>query len=103
MAKLIWTEKALCSLEAIYDYIAKDSVQYAKYHTRKIIESLNIIITFPESGKLLPEFNQSSYRQIVVGSYRIIYRFDRPMNIVYIINIVHGSRLLTDFHIVVSK
>ncbi len=103
MAKLIWTEKAISSLETIHDFIAKDSVQYANYHSRKIIESLNMLIHFPEAGKLLPEFSQTSYRQILAGSYRIIYRFDRSKNIVYIINIVHGSRLMTDIHIVESK
>lgn len=99
MAKLIWTESAIVSLESIHDFIARDSIQYANYQTRKIIESLNPLTTFPESGKSLTGFAQSSYRQVIVGSYRIIYRFDRPKNIVYIINIVHGSRLLTDFHI----
>ncbi len=47
----------------------------------------------------MPEFAQATYRQIVAGSYRIIYRFDRSKNSIYIINIVHGSRPLTDFHI----
>ena len=103
MAKLIWTERAICSLESIHNYIAQDSIQYANYQTHKIIESLEPLTTFPESGKFIPEFCQSSYRQVIVGAYRIIYRFDRSKNIIYVINIVHGSRLLTDSYIVEPK
>ena len=99
----MWTERAICSLESIHDYIAHDSIQYANYQTHKIIESLEHLTTFPESGKLMPEFRQSSYRQVIAGTYRIIYRFDQSKNIIYIINIVHGSRLITDAYIVKPK
>ena len=100
MAKLIWAEKAIKSLEAIYDYISRDSIQYANYQTRKIVESVERLSMFPESGKIITEFGQSTYRQIIVGTYRIIYRFDGSLNTLFIINIVHGSCLLTDFYIV---
>ncbi len=99
MAKLIWTQKAIESLEAIYDYISRDSIQYANYQTRKIVESVKRLSIFPESGKITTEFEQSFYRQVIVGTYRVVYRFDGSLNTLFIVNIVHGSRLLTDFHV----
>ncbi len=61
MAKLIWTQKAIESLEAIYDYISRDSIQYANYQTRKIVDSVERLSIFPESGKIITEFEQSIY------------------------------------------
>ena len=55
MAKLIWTEKSIESLETIYDYISCDSIQYANYQTRKIVESVERLSIFPESGKTITE------------------------------------------------
>ncbi len=57
MAKLIWAQKAIESLEAIYDYISRDSIQYANYQTRKIVESVERLSLFPESGKIIMELN----------------------------------------------
>ena len=38
MRKLIWTEPALADLEAIYDFIAKDSEYYASSFLEEIIQ-----------------------------------------------------------------
>ena len=46
MAELIWTDKAVTSLEDIYDYIAKDSPRYARYQISSIFLTILLIFFF---------------------------------------------------------
>jgi toxin ParE1/3/4 len=76
MAKLIWTEKAIGSLEDIYDYIAADSPFYARFQIERILEAVERLNQFPESGRKLSELPHLPHREIIVDAYRIIYRSD---------------------------
>jgi plasmid stabilization system protein ParE len=51
---------------------------------------------FPASGRPLPEFPQLPYRELIIGSYRCIYRYDGVAGNVMMVTVVHGSRLLVD-------
>lgn len=95
MAELIWTERAILDIEDIYDYIAHDSILYAKYQAENIINAAERLRQFPESGCHIPEFPNLPHRELIAGSYRIIYRYDVSNNEAKIITVVHGSRLLT--------
>jgi len=76
MAALIWTERAVDSLEGIYDYIATDSPFYARFQVEKIATTVERLTTFPESGRKLPELPNLPYREVIVDNYRAIYRID---------------------------
>ena len=94
MAELIWSDGALSDLEGIYDYIATGSPVYARYTIQDLFEAAERLRTFPDSGRRLPEFPDLPYRELVLGNYRIIYRFDNELNAVIIVTVVHGSRLI---------
>ncbi len=96
MAELIWSERAILDLESIYNYIARDSALYAQYTVQNIFKSKEQLQEFPESGRHLPEFPNIPHRELIVGHYRVIYRYDNKNNRVNIITIVHGSRLLKE-------
>jgi addiction module RelE/StbE family toxin len=99
MAELIWTERATTDLEDIYDFIAKDSHFYAKSQVEQIVNSVERLHLFPESGRLLPEFPYLPQREVIVGNYRVIYRFDSSNEEVKIITVLHGSRLLKESYL----
>lgn len=93
MAEVRWTKTALTDLEEIGDFIAKDSVRYADLTVSKLFESPNILEKNPRAGKVVPELNNESIRQLVRGSYRIIYHlFDE--NQIEILTVHRSSRLL---------
>lgn len=94
MARLIWTERGVSSLEDVYDYIAADSPTYAKFQVERITENIENLKAFPESGRKLPEYPAGPYREIIVDNYRLIYRYDATKQSVIVINIVHGRRSL---------
>jgi len=99
MAELIWSDHALAELEGIFDYIALDSRLYARYTIQNIFKSTEILRTFPESGRHLPEFPNLSHRELLIGNYRIICRYTPEENSVKVITVIHGSRLLKETHL----
>ncbi|MEE9151012.1 MAG: type II toxin-antitoxin system RelE/ParE family toxin [Thermoplasmata archaeon] len=93
MRKLIWTEPALSDLQAIFDYISKDSEYYASIFIGEIIESAEKSTGFPEIGRIVPEYQQEDIREILVHSYRVIYQLEQ--NQILILTVIHGRRDLT--------
>ena len=90
--KISWSNQSLNDLDGIYEYIAKDSKFYAQRTVEKIIEKAKHILMFPESGKMVPEYNDKSIRQLLDGNYRIIYKIS--VNKIMVVTVVHGARNL---------
>jgi plasmid stabilization system protein ParE len=77
-------------VEAITAFIAKDSVNYAKRFGQRLREAPKPLKLFPRLGAVVPEFDRETLRELLVGSYRVIYEVREPD--CYIIAVVHGSR-----------
>lgn len=90
------SDKSATDLELIHDYIAADSRFYAQIQIERIFKSVQRLSTFPESGRNLPEFPYLPHREVIVGAYRCIYRFEQTDNRVYMVTVVHGSRMLIE-------
>ncbi|MDB5007949.1 MAG: plasmid stabilization system [Mucilaginibacter sp.] len=93
MVEIIWTPFALEDLQSIYDYIALDSPTYAIKFIDKLVDRVDILIENPESGKIVPEFEDELIRELIEGSYRIIYRI-RATDEIGIVRVHHSARLL---------
>jgi toxin ParE1/3/4 len=93
MAEIRWTDLALSDIENIAEFIAKDSEIYAKIQVERFFEETEILMSFPLSGRIVPELKDKNIREIVFGSYRIIYRIFSKEH-VDIITIHHSSRLI---------
>jgi len=72
---------------------------YAQYTIQNIFKAADILSTFPESGRHLPEFPHLPHRELLLGNYRIIYRYAGEEHSVKIVTVVHGSRLLKEAHL----
>ena len=92
MAEVRWTNQAVDDLEAIVDFIAADSPQYARLLAINILEAVEGLMRFPESGRMVPETRTPEIREILLGSYRIIYRAKTES--VEVLAVHHGARLL---------
>lgn len=89
---ILWRERALDDVEAIRNYIASDNSFYAKIFVEKIVEQAEKLIDFPMFGRVVPEYDNESIREIIYRDYRMIYEiFDGE---IYIITVIHGSRRL---------
>jgi len=92
--KIKWTLRSLNELHDIYEFIAKDSKRYAQIQIENIQNAVSNLISFPLMGRNIPEFPHLSYREILVGNYRVIYRLEGDM--VIVMSVVHGRRLLKE-------
>ena len=75
MAEVKWTLQAAGDLEAITEFIAQDSEYYAQLFAIDVLNAAERLVEFPESGRIVPEANNPSIREIIFGNYRIVYRF----------------------------
>ena len=90
MERIHWSLTSQADLEAIGDFIAKDSPFYAVDFVERIIQSVDQILEFPESGRVVPEFDNPNIRELIFHGYRIVYRIMSGM--IYIVSICHSSQ-----------
>ena len=95
MANLIWSDVAISDLESIYDYIARDSHQYARHQVERIHQSKERLLQFPESGRHIPEFPHLPHREVIIDNYRVIYRYIGDIETVLIVTVVHERQMLS--------
>ncbi len=74
MAKVIWSPTALEDIDLIAEYIARDSVPRARLFVERLIQATDRLQEFPQSGKIIPEIRDPTCREIIYGSFRIMYR-----------------------------
>lgn len=87
-----WSRRALEDIEGIAGYIAADSPTYAGIVVKKVINQTKTLAQFPRSGRKVPEFDDENVRELIVYSYRVIYRLSDDE--VLIAAVIHGRRLL---------
>jgi plasmid stabilization system protein ParE len=71
--KVHWSNTAIEHLSKIHDYVAQDSPHYANKLIDRITRRSEQFEIFPRSGRIVPEFGSEEIREVVEGSYRIIY------------------------------
>ena len=92
MTQIIWSPRSLRDVESIRDYIAQDSPRIADLVVRRIVNSVERLEAFPESGRTVPERNDPEIREVISKPYRVVYRL-REGN-VEVITVFRASRLL---------
>jgi len=91
MTRIVWTEPAVSDLDSIHAYISRDAEVYADAVISEIFDSVDRLAYFPQSGRVVPEMDDDSTREVIVGNYRIIY--DTAGDVVRILSVIHGARL----------
>ncbi|MCG2591097.1 type II toxin-antitoxin system RelE/ParE family toxin [Rhodohalobacter sulfatireducens] len=74
MAQIRWTPQSLDDIEHIAEYIARDSQVYSSIQTQRFFEAVKILEDQIRAGRVVPEMNDDSIREVLLGYYRIIYR-----------------------------
>ena len=90
--KIVWTLRSREDLRDIASFIAKDNPDAAIRLGDLIFGRVDSLEEFPELGRVVPERNQPAIREIVVRSYRIIYRVSKNEKTVEILRVWHGAR-----------
>lgn len=77
-------------LEAVA-YIYRDNPLAAVSFRKKAEKILSRLKKFPESGRLVPEFSDLPFREMIVRPYRFFYRIKDET--IWIIGVWHSAQL----------
>jgi len=91
MTNIVWTAPAVSDIDGIHEWISRDSEIYADSVLSEIFDSIDRLTLYPESGRMVPELKDEKTRELIVGSYRIIY--DKQEDLIRILTILHAARL----------
>lgn len=88
--RVIWAYEASTDLDALAEYIARDSSFYATAFTMEILDASRSLDKFSERGRIVPELCTHNIRELLIRGYRLIYSIEQKH--VVILAIVHGAR-----------
>ncbi len=90
--KIIWSPLAVDRSSEIADYIAQDKPSAAEKWINTVFSKVEQLKFSPEIGRIVPELNNTQFREIIYGNYRIIYRIEKKQ--ISILTIRHGKQIL---------
>jgi len=90
--QVVLSPSARRDLKDIVRYISFDSPDRAERFGHLLISKTKILSNFPEIGREVPEIGDPSIREIIIRSYRVIYRVDHPRELVEVIRYWHAAR-----------
>src|SRR5262249_57915041 len=73
MAQVRWSLTAASDLQDIESFIARDSILHAISFVDRIVAATDKLSDSPHLGRVVPEFNRPDLRELILGSYRIVY------------------------------
>jgi len=90
--KLYISSSAKLELSEIVQYIADDNPKAARYWFKDIKDTIKKRSSFPNLGRIVPEYSDDTIREIIKGQYRIVYRINLNDESIYIIAVHHSKR-----------
>jgi plasmid stabilization system protein ParE len=94
LGRVSWRPEAFEDLEEIERFVARDSATYARLLAQRIVDASARLAAFPDSGRIVPELQDERIREVIVRSYRVMYRVSSEE--VEVVAVLHGARLLTE-------
>jgi len=66
MVRVNWTDQALDDIENIALFIEKDSPKYANIQVQRFFDKAEILATYPNAGRVVPELDQVHLRELFI-------------------------------------
>lgn len=86
-----WTERAVADLRAIADYIPADNPAAAERWVDRLIAKAEAAARLPMAGRVVPEKGRSDIREVILRTYRIVYRVREES--ILVLTVFEGHRL----------
>lgn len=83
--KITWSTIAVEQVREIASYLALDKPSAAENWIEGIFESVDRLAGFPQSGRMVPEIKRNEIREIVQGSYRVIYKVQETQILILLV------------------
>jgi plasmid stabilization system protein ParE len=79
---------------AAITHIRQENPKAAAHFRQRAEEALRRLEQFPESGRVVPEFPELPYREVIVSPYRFFYRLKETT--AWVVAVWHGAQLPTE-------
>ncbi len=89
--KLRFTPSGRIQFLKAVSYILRDNPQAAIKFRKRAEHALRRLTRYPESGRLIPEFPDLPFREMIVPPYRFFYR--RESRTLWVVACWHGAQL----------
>jgi toxin ParE1/3/4 len=89
--RVLFTPAAREQFLAALSYIAADDPPAARSLRDRAEVSLSRLADYPESGRVLPEFPDLPFREVIVAPYRFFYRVKD--DVVWVVAAWHSAQL----------
>jgi len=71
--RVVWTDEARSALDEALSYIVQKSPQGARSVLQQALEVGASLSTMSERGRVVPEQDEPTIREVLVGRYRLLY------------------------------
>lgn len=88
---VVWSPQALERVDDIAQYIAQDDPDAAVRWVVELFDTVERLVAFPESGRIVPEVGIRRIREVIFGAYRVIYSVRDKVEI---LTVRRGNQLL---------
>ena len=88
--KVRFTPSARVQFLSALAYIRRDKPSAAIGFRNKTEKILRRLEDFPESGRIIPEFPELPYREVIISPYRFFYKI--KADTVWIVAVWHGAQ-----------
>jgi addiction module RelE/StbE family toxin len=85
-----WSKEATDDLKRIAEVIGRDSRAFAASVVRRILDGTRRLSDFPRMGRVVPELGDKDFRELLIQSYRVIYRIENDT--VTVAAVAHGRQ-----------
>ena len=89
--KVKFTPSARNQFLSALSYIQKDKPSAAINFRNRSEKILRRLEDFPESGRIVPEFPELPYREVIISPYRFFYKIKDE--VVWIVAVWHAAQL----------
>ena len=89
--KVKFTPSAKTQFLSALSYIRKDKPSAAINFRDRAEKILRRLEDLPESGRIIPEFPELPYREVIISPYRFFYKIKD--DVVWIVAVWHGAQL----------
>ena len=89
--KVRFTPTARALFLSAFAYIRRDKPSAAinfRQHSETVLRRLE---DFPESGRIIPEFPELPFREVIISPYRLFYKIKG--DVIWIVAVWHGAQL----------
>jgi toxin ParE1/3/4 len=86
------SKDALSDLERIVAYIAPHNPRAAERLGDELLDVALSLGKLPGRGRVVPEFRRAELREVIVRSYRVIYRIQEDEKCVEVVRFWHAAR-----------